>query len=428
MKNLIAALMKSVEPGSLMARIAEQTCVFLPKADGAAVSLCTDDYLTIVSAHGISESMLGNVLPAQGTFQALALETGLPQCSSDATQDDRLHPQVREIAERLGIRSWVTIPLYHQEKALGALTVVAKAAEAFNPIDVVGIASMGRFVSLLLGSHSEMGQLLTDFLTDPTTVQDSPATHFLASFLVPHLARTDDITDRVESLLRDAHNFQAVFQPVVDLQSGQTLGFEGLCRFPSTPAAGLTTNNWFEEARRVGRGNALEVAALRAVLDAAKGIPEKFDVGVNLSPLAALTPEVQSILMSADRQLVLELTEHERFPDDLSAGLKPLRDNGIIVAVDDAGAGFASFTQILRLCPDIIKLDGEIIRGIERDSVKRALAASVVQFAAELGAIPVAESIENSEQKEVVYRLGIPRGQGYFIGRPCGAAELFPAQ
>ena len=426
MKNLIEALTASIDPASLLTRVAEQACVFAPKADGAAVSLCTDDYLTVVSAYGVSEPLLGNAVPARGTFQALALQTQTPQCSGDATTDPRLNPQMCELASDLGIRSWVAIPLYHQDTALGALNVMASASDAFSPLDVAGIASMGRFVSALIGSHSDMRRLLTEWLEDPATPDDSPTTQFLASFLIPNLARTDFITRRVDDLLDNATSFRAVFQPVVDLHTGITLGFEGLCRFPQT--AEMDTASWFREARRVGRGIALELAALHTILDAARDIPDEFDVGVNLSPLAALNAEVQDILLSTDRQLVLELTEHERFPEDLNEGLKPLRDKGILLAVDDAGAGFASFTQILRIRPEIIKLDGEFIRGIEHDSVKRALAASIVQFAAELGAFPVAESIENAEQKEVVQRLGIPRGQGFFLGRPCSATELFGAQ
>lgn len=422
MENLIAALAESVEPTALMAKIVEQICAFIPKADGAAVSLCNDDFLTVVCAHGLAKSLLGNVFPTRGTFQALARESGLPQHTGNAARGPQLPAQLRRWALDSGVQSWVTIPLYHQRSPLGALNIVSAVAAAFSPADVAEIASMGRFVSALIDSHSELRALLADLASETVKAEDSPAALFIASFL-PNLARTDYLTRRVVDLLQDASNFHALFQPIVDLRTGKTVGFEGLCRFPQ--ARDMDTPTWFREARRVGRGIPLELAALHTILDAARNIPEQFKVAANLSPLAALNPDIQELLMSTERPLVLELTEHERFPNDMNEKLKPLRDKGILLAIDDVGAGFSSFSQILRLRPDIIKLDGEFIRGIEHDSVKRALAAAVVQFSAELGAVLVAESIENSAQKDVVRQLGIPQGQGYFLGRPCSARQLF---
>lgn len=127
---------------------------------------------------------------------------------------------------------------------------------------------------------------------------------------------------------------------------------------------------------------------------------------------------MQDILTSAEYRLVVEITEHEPFPEDFAVRLKPLRDKGIDLAIDDAGAGFASFTQLLRLRPDMIKIDGELTSDIENDPVKRALATSIVQLATELGSSTVAEAIENPQQMCALRALGIQYGQGYLLGRP----------
>jgi EAL domain-containing protein (putative c-di-GMP-specific phosphodiesterase class I) len=93
------------------------------------------------------------------------------------------------------------------------------------------------------------------------------------------------------------------------------------------------------------------------------------------------------------------------------------------IAVDDAGAGFASMRHILQLKPDLIKLDRSIISGIDADSGRRAFGGAMVSFAAELGAILVAEGIETETELSTVTELGMNAGQGYLLGRPSLRAE-----
>jgi EAL domain-containing protein (putative c-di-GMP-specific phosphodiesterase class I) len=88
------------------------------------------------------------------------------------------------------------------------------------------------------------------------------------------------------------------------------------------------------------------------------------------------------------------------------------------MAVDDAGAGYASFAQLLRLRPDIIKIDGELIAGIDHDPVKRALATALTSLASELKAKLVAEAVETASQLNTLVQLGIEYGQGFHPGLP----------
>ncbi|MGK2868874.1 MAG: EAL domain-containing protein [Mycobacterium sp.] len=417
MHKLTTVLAASLDPVSLMSRIAEQTCLFTPKADGAAISIYTHDKkFVVVSAHGLVASLLGLVLPADGTFQGRAIATGQPQVSHETSSDMSLTPQVREIGDRLGIHSLVVIPLMHNGIAIGALSVTATEAHRFNDADVLAITSISQFVSALIDSHSELSRLLDDLLGDPRTPNADSAARFLASVLLPEALPNDDFDDQLDTLLSTPAELVPVFQPIVDLVSGRTLGFEGLSRFPAKPD--VSPAQWFETARQLGRGYPLELLALRRILAAAHAIPSDCFLAVNLSPLTALDPTVQDILTSAEYRLVVEITEHEPFPEDFAARLKPLRDKGIDLAIDDAGAGFASFTQLLRLRPDMIKIDGELTSDIENDPVKRALATSIVQLATELGSSTVAEAIENPEQMCALRALGIQYGQGYLLGRP----------
>ena len=117
---------------------------------------------------------------------------------------------------------------------------------------------------------------------------------------------------------------------------------------------------------------------------------------------------------------MLELTEHERIVDyeALRPWLDDLRSDGVRIAVDDAGAGYAGLQQIVGLQPDIVKLDLALTRGIDKDPVRRALARCLVSFAEEIGAVVLAEGIETHSELEVLRALGIPLGQGYYLGRP----------
>lgn len=88
------------------------------------------------------------------------------------------------------------------------------------------------------------------------------------------------------------------------------------------------------------------------------------------------------------------------------------------MAVDDAGAGYASFRHILKLKPDVIKLDSSLIRNVDSDTGCRALAAALIRFAEETGCKVVAEGVETQEELTMLRRLEVSKAQGYLLGRP----------
>lgn len=122
---------------------------------------------------------------------------------------------------------------------------------------------------------------------------------------------------------------------------------------------------------------------------------------------------------------MVEVTEHhaiERY-DDIADAIQPLQDQGLRIAIDDAGAGYASFRHILNLHPHIVKLDISITRSIDTDRSRRALAAALCGFAAETGCRIVAEGIETEAELEVIRALGIAKAQGYHLGRPVSLVD-----
>jgi EAL domain-containing protein (putative c-di-GMP-specific phosphodiesterase class I) len=209
-----------------------------------------------------------------------------------------------------------------------------------------------------------------------------------------------------------------VFQPVVDLATDGVIGVEALSRFDSETAP----DRWFAEATTLGLGAELELAAVKAALQQMDRLRPKQFMAVNVSPTVVLDRRLHDLLRKQGQgRVVVEITEHQPVDsyEELNIVRKRFRHDGIRVAIDDAGAGYASLHHILKLAPDIIKLDISLTRGIDRDPIKRALAGSLVQFANESGAIVTAEGIETASELETLRKLAVPWGQGFHLGHPA---------
>jgi len=212
---------------------------------------------------------------------------------------------------------------------------------------------------------------------------------------------------------------RAVFQPIVELDSGRTVGYEALARFAVEPARG--PDLWFAAAEEVGLREELEMAAIRTALARFDDLPADSYLALNLSPNAIVAGQGDLLrTLLADERIVVEVTEHAPVTDydALERALAPIRSEGGRLAIDDAGAGFASLRHILRLDPDIIKLDIGLTRGIDQDRGRRSLATALIAFGTEMGTTIVAEGIETAAELDALRSLGVRYGQGYHLGRP----------
>jgi EAL domain-containing protein (putative c-di-GMP-specific phosphodiesterase class I) len=212
-----------------------------------------------------------------------------------------------------------------------------------------------------------------------------------------------------------ADAFRLVYQPIVHLDTGVIAGVEALCRFHD----GRSPERWFQECERTGTAAELDLAIIERALGEATCLPEGY-LAVNLSPSTLRDPRLPQLLRApgvpTDR-IVVEVTEHARVTDYLEAQrvLDLLRRGGVRVAVDDAGAGYASFRHILQLRPDIIKMDQSITRDIDTDPARHALATALVIFAGEVGASVVAEGVETEGELAALSTAGITRAQGFAL-------------
>jgi EAL domain-containing protein (putative c-di-GMP-specific phosphodiesterase class I) len=208
-----------------------------------------------------------------------------------------------------------------------------------------------------------------------------------------------------------------VFQPLVELATGRIVGFEALSRF--NDPSGRPTEAWFNQAAACGLAAELEGAAIEAAL-AKSNRPEGTYLSLNCSPSAISSGRVRRILPDDLREYVIEITEHELAAEDgaLEQALHELRARGARIAVDDAGAGYAGLQQVMRIQPDIVKLDRSLIERVDQDSAKAALIEFFVLFAKRVGAVVCTEGIETMEELATLIDLGVAVGQGYFLRRP----------
>jgi EAL domain-containing protein (putative c-di-GMP-specific phosphodiesterase class I)/CheY-like chemotaxis protein len=273
---------------------------------------------------------------------------------------------------------------------------------------------------LALGADPDLGSTPFEHM-DPTlatAIDIAPAVAELAAELIDTSDRAElrrSITDTIS-----ASRFSIVFQPIVRLADGTTIGYEALARFDD----GTPPDQWFEQAARLGLGIPLERAVLEATVREAVALPSDCSLSVNVSPSALLDASIRDVLAQVrGRTLVLELTERERI-DDYAAVLDAYAQlPGALRCVDDAGAGYASLRHIFALRPHYIKLDLSWVRDLDTDPARQALVAGLVHFAGITDATVVAEGIERQEEADIVAELGVQLGQGFFFAQPRSAAR-----
>lgn len=215
------------------------------------------------------------------------------------------------------------------------------------------------------------------------------------------------------------------FQPIVDVSSEKIWGYEALVR-------GLAGQGAYEvlskvtEANRYAFDQACRVKAIELAGSRIGNADAK--LSINFMPNAVYEPKacIRATLEAASRtqfdpkRLMFEFTENEhmRDADHVSNIVSEYRRMGFTTALDDFGAGFAGLSLLARFQTDLIKLDMELLRGIDGSQVKQAIVRGLVAIATELNITLLAEGIETQAEFDVLRSLGISLFQGYYFARP----------
>ncbi len=275
------------------------------------------------------------------------------------------------------------------------------------------------------GTLCSFGRSVRDDLDD----SDIAAMRILASMVSGYIEETEQRrvvdAERRRQLLQLEVDTDLVIQlqPVIEMGTGSIVGYEALSRFPTLESGPAAV---FAEARRLGIDRELELQAAAAALSYLPELPGETYLAINLGPATIVSEDCAVLLGEADpRRIVVEITEHAIVDDytQLQAANRALRDLGIQLAIDDVGTGYSGLDHMLRIQPDVLKLDGALISGIDTDPPKQAIVAALQTYAARIDTRMIAERMETAEEAKALGILGVGFAQGYHYARPAPPAE-----
>lgn len=338
-------------------------------------------------APGLPGPAPGTELPLSGAYCARVLTGAMPPFIPDT----RLDPEavLLPVTQDLHLGAYLGVPLVGPDGAVEGMVCATSTTPRPE----------------LSGDDVATARLITDVIQD---------VHRRALSTSAAQRRRRALLDEVVDLCH-GRGRHVVLQPVVELGTGREVAVEALTRFDDTSR---NPAQWFATASALGLGHDLELAAAASALAATGGAPS---VSVNLSPEVIVDGALDRLLADADpRAVVVEVTEHApvgSYPD-LARALAAHRARGLRVAVDDVGAGYASMTHVVRMHPDIIKIDLSLVRGIDHDPVRQSLVEALTAFGRRLGADVIAEGVETEAERDALVALGVTYAQGFLFGPP----------
>jgi len=218
--------------------------------------------------------------------------------------------------------------------------------------------------------------------------------------------------------------FSYAYQPIVDVASCTVFGHEALVR----GAEGESAYSVLSRLNDSNRYRFDQACRIKAIKDAAQlGIQAR--LSINFLPNAIYKPEVciRTTLEAARvhnfpiQRIIFEATEGEVISDGkrLAQILQEYKRTGFLTAIDDFGAGYAGLNLLANFQPDIIKLDMELVRGVDSSSARQAIARGIVSMCNELGITVLAEGIETAGERDFFVHEGVSLMQGYLFSRPA---------
>ena len=220
-----------------------------------------------------------------------------------------------------------------------------------------------------------------------------------------------------------------VFQPVVSLENGDIFGYEALTRTESNSVL-----HFFKKADKEEKSWQLEKLCRKLILKNARRMGIKSHISVNINPdimsdedfHEGYTKKLLEKYSIDPHKIILEITEYCSKKDSslLSEIINHYKIQNFKIALDNVGSAYSGLERICVLNPDFIKIDMNIIRGIESDEIKKSMVKSLVQFCRESGILLIAVGVESASELDFLLRTGVNFAQGFFIGKP----EIIPGK
>jgi len=234
--------------------------------------------------------------------------------------------------------------------------------------------------------------------------------------------------DRVKNALNAKMRFAAVsiaFQPIVDASSGQVWGYEALTRGADGQTYPEMVAGMDERARmafdKLTTAKALREAARLGLVQGGVSLTLNVRPTVNMAAVdAAFVARAAKHYGVPLASIILELTEDAKLTcEDFQNVMVLHRSLGIKTGIDDFGSGYSGLNVLATCGADMVKLDRQLIRGIDADPKKQIIVEAFTQLCGKLGSVVVAEGVETQAEAEVLREQGIDLMQGYYFGRPA---------
>ncbi len=226
-----------------------------------------------------------------------------------------------------------------------------------------------------------------------------------------------------------------LFEPIVSLRESEVIGYEALVRGPRDIDL-ASPRQLVQLASEAGLVYELDCLCRRVALEQVHCLPPAKKLFLNCLPTSIGDPNLrgEGLIKTLENynpqpsDLVLEISEKESIQN--FAIFREMRDSwrnlGIGIAVDDAGAGYASLEAIMEITPDFLKADMRLVRGIDSDPPRQEVLRALHAVARKIGAHVIAEGVETEDELRVLRQLGIPYGQGYHFGGGLSAYRVVP--
>lgn len=230
------------------------------------------------------------------------------------------------------------------------------------------------------------------------------------------------ISDLYEAIKEQ--RIEVFFQPIIDNLTQKISKYETLVRSRESDGTIVMPYIFLEAAKKARLYPFLTRDVIMQAFDQFKDREEEVSINITWDDIA--NPLTRKFILNqidqfpSPHRVIFELAETQALHDSQIASdfLQTLKVKGCKIAIDDFGSGFSNFEYLVRIQADIIKIDGSLIRDIDRNEGKRAIVSSIVLFTKALGIQSVAEYVEREELYNIVNEMGIDYSQGFFFGRP----------
>lgn len=221
------------------------------------------------------------------------------------------------------------------------------------------------------------------------------------------------------------YNIISYFQPIINNKTRKIEKYESLVRLVDEDGNILSPHAFLDISKKGNYYNKITHRVLENSFKILKQISTK--ISINLSSLDIEKEETRNILFELldeykkDRhRVIFELLEDESVKDFnvIKKFIKQVKNLGVMIAIDDFGAGYSNFERLLEFSPDILKIDGKLIKNIAKDAYSRNVVETIVTFSKKQNIVTIAEFVENEEIFNILDELGVDYSQGYYFGKP----------